>query len=251
MEKRLPSDQVHLWITKTKDASIPEVAESYRALITSEELSKVDRFLYEEDRIASLVARAMVRTVLAHYIGCRPEDICLSTSPTGKPRLADRPCPQFNLSHTRDLVVLAVSASIPVGVDTEMNRPIPDFLQIAERYFAREESETLTRLPPEDATARFYDLWMLKESYLKACGLGLHFPLKDCVFIPTFPTGHSFSTEISTRRPAELPKSRHALINMRAEGKIAITLLTDRNFSLKLFSGFPLGPWRQIEPSDL
>ena len=79
----------------------------------------------------------------------------------------------FNLSHTDKLIVMAVGLDGDIGVDAEFighERPV---LDVAHRYFSPSELEALFALPKTEQRSRFYDLWTLKEAYIKACGMGL------------------------------------------------------------------------------
>ncbi len=93
----------------------------------------------------------------------------------GKPVLpAD--CPHFNLSHSDDLALLAVSASGPVGIDLEQIRPDLEWMPLARRYFHLDEWQALTGLPPNQQREAFFAVWVRKEAWLKALGVGLGYP---------------------------------------------------------------------------
>jgi 4'-phosphopantetheinyl transferase len=87
----------------------------------------------------------------------------------------------FNISHAGDWAVMAVGHAIDVGVDIEdCRRGAP--LDLADRSFARSEAADLSRLPVAEQSSRFFELWTLKESYIKARGLGLAIPLDSFAF---------------------------------------------------------------------
>ena len=84
---------------------------------------------------------------------------------------------RFNLSHTRGLVACLVVRTVDAGVDVEHRRELRDRLKVAERFFSPIEVRELKQLPVEEQPRRFYELWTLKESYIKARGMGLAIPL--------------------------------------------------------------------------
>ena len=97
-----------------------------------------------------------------------------------KPRLKGAKGVEFNISHTKGLVVCAV-ADRALGVDTERIRPFKEGLMRrvcseSERGFVLEGRSEAAR------QERFFRLWTLKESYAKAIGRGLAFPLGDITF---------------------------------------------------------------------
>ena len=85
--------------------------------------------------------------------------------PTGKPECVDGP--PFSLAHSGGLVVCALAPHGRIGVDVELPRP-RDVGAIAERYFSSEESRWVGA-----ELRRFLRLWVLKEAYLKALGVGI------------------------------------------------------------------------------
>ena len=106
-----------------------------------------------------------------------PNAIAIATDTYGRPMLAARAGDlEFNLSHSGDAVLVGVSLH-PLGVDIELVRDVPDFLEIAKRHFAPSEVEELLRLAPEQRCESFYVTWTRKEALVKALGLGLSFPL--------------------------------------------------------------------------
>lgn len=171
---------VSVWCTDT-DACIREADLSrYSALMSPSEVMRNQRFFFERDRLTDLVARALVRTVLGRWLGIRPETICFEAGPRGKPELARDvhrgPRPFFNLTHSQGMVMLAVSNDRPVGIDVECtDRKAP--LELASRYFMASEARALFELPADMRANRFWALWTLKESLIKACGEGLHVPM--------------------------------------------------------------------------
>ena len=157
----------------------------YRELLTEEERRQELRFCLEVDRRRYLGTRALVRTALSRYVPIGPEAWRFSTDRYGRPRIvnADERAREiaFNVSHTDGLIVLAVTFDGMIGVDVEISlRPVG--LEVAERFFSRVEAAALTGLPANIRQARFFEYWTLKESYIKARGLGLSIPLDQFWF---------------------------------------------------------------------
>ena len=180
----LVSGQIDLWYTRTDQVG-PELALRYRALLTPQELSQHGRFHFEKDRHRYLVSQALSREVLSCYMPVAPEAWRFEADHYGKPQLVD-PAGlareiDFNISNTDGLVVFGIYRGKALGVDTEcMQREAP--LEVAERFFSAHESRCLRRLPPPDQALRFWELWTLKESYIKARGMGLSLPLDQFSF---------------------------------------------------------------------
>jgi 4'-phosphopantetheinyl transferase len=129
-----------------------------------------------EVRLQYLATRILCRRVLSHYAKIHPTEWRFAAGAHGKPRIA-RPRAfsslRFNLTHTRGLIVCLVSRAGEVGVDVEEISRKVDIVEIIRHFFARSEREMLDRLTGATRTRRFFELWVLKEAYLKARGRGL------------------------------------------------------------------------------
>lgn len=109
----------------------------------------------------------------------------------GKPHIAN-PSPntdlRFNLSHTNGLAVLALANNRELGVDVEYLGRQETNADIAERFFAPEEVLDFIAQPEQQKSMRFLEYWTLKESYIKAIGMGLSCPLESFAFRPATAT---------------------------------------------------------------
>ncbi len=190
----LESD-IHLWITHPQHIQDSEMLAQYRELLTEEEKIKQQRYKFENDRHSALVTRAFVRDLLSSYAATEPSDWCLKIGAKGKPEILDPPIPlRFNLSHTKDLIICAVTLNNDIGCDVESVGRSSDILAIANHYFSASETKELFSLPEREQRSRFFDYWTLKESFIKACGLGLFAtPLEDF----SFHIGRSCSTTMN------------------------------------------------------
>ena len=169
---------MQVWCASPADVAAPEAAARARALLTDAVLERVGRFHFARDRELGLATRALARRVLSRYDAVPPAAWRFVANAHGRPEIASPPSSlRFNLSNTAGLVVCAVARGDDVGVDVEdVGRAAP--LEVAERFFAPFEVAALNRLPPERRPLRFFEYWTLKESYIKARGLGLALPLE-------------------------------------------------------------------------
>ena len=176
-------NDIDLWLVNYQQIQDSAVLEQYAQFLSPEEAKRHERFTFSRDKQQFLVTRALVRWVLAQYLGLDdPGSLEFGASRNGKPELLIETTLQFNLTHTRGLIALAVMQVEPVGIDVEYLSRQADIVNLAERYFARKEAEDLLALPVAQWNERFYDLWTLKEAYLKACGTGLRTPLSEFCF---------------------------------------------------------------------
>jgi 4'-phosphopantetheinyl transferase len=174
--------RVDLWISSEAEVT-PALLDAYRAWLSPEEERRAQRFVREEDRRRFLLARGLARGVLAGYTGEAPSMLAFAAQSFGKPVLrattgAATP-PHFNLSHTRGLVVLAVSHEAELGVDVEAIDRNLEPRRLAGRHFSPSEREALAVATELQLHERFFELWTLKEAYAKALGQGLNLDLES------------------------------------------------------------------------
>jgi 4'-phosphopantetheinyl transferase len=180
-------DRVDVWTVRQDAPAVQARLASYFALLTEDERERRQRFAMEDDRVRFLLGRTLARTMLARYAPIAPRDWPIEIDERGRPELRRRPAGvpdlRFNLSHTPGLIACAVSIGREVGVDVEFvgRRIIHD--DIPERFFSAREVADLRALPIDAQSTVFFDYWTLKESYIKARGLGLALPLGQFTFL--------------------------------------------------------------------
>lgn len=176
MDLAADSRRIDLWCTYIGEIGDDPLLSRYEALLAGDERAKRARFRFLRDQRRYLVTRALVRTVLSRYAEVRPEDWSFATGPHGRPVIAaprTAAALEFNISHSADLVMLGVTSDRTLGIDTESITAREADIEGLDRYFAPEESAALLSLPPHARRRRFFELWTLKESYIKARGMGL------------------------------------------------------------------------------
>jgi 4'-phosphopantetheinyl transferase len=179
-------DEVYLWLAFPDQIRDHRLLVAYESILTDDEREKRARFHFESDRHRYLITRILVRTVLSRYAVVEPRDWIFATNDFGRPYIANlpraRPGLSFNISHTKDLILMAVTDGAAIGVDVENfgSRDLP--VGIADRHFAPDEVAALHSLPTAEQKRRFFDLWTLKESYIKARGMGVSISLDGFSF---------------------------------------------------------------------
>jgi 4'-phosphopantetheinyl transferase len=157
----------------------------YYSALLPEERRSINSLAFRRDRNERLLARVMVRKALSDLTGASPSLWRFRRNAHGRPEI-EAPSEyrhlNFSVSHAGGLVACLLSWRREVGVDVEPIEKIDDMFDIADRYFAASEADSLRALPYEDQCRRFVELWTLKESYLKARGSGLSTPLTEVVF---------------------------------------------------------------------
>lgn len=149
------------------------------------EEERLARFTRPEAAHLFLSGRILLRRALSERLGCAPQEVRLAENAWGKPALdpAHRSDWQFNLSHSHGWLALALSRAGAIGVDIEYTARRNPLGKLAARYFSRREQAWLAEVDGPAARERFFDIWTLKEGYIKAMGQGLAVTLEGFSFL--------------------------------------------------------------------
>ena len=182
-------DAIHLWSCFCDEITDSGLLSKYNSLMEEHEKTRHQRFHFEKHQHQYLVTRALVRTVLSLYADIEPDQWRFTKNQYGRPEISPLVPGQkpylnlrFNLSHADGLIICGVTTNREIGVDVENLTRSNDLLGIADRYFSSTEVKDLFSQPAYRQTQRFFDYWTLKESYIKARGMGLSLPLDQFSF---------------------------------------------------------------------
>ncbi|MBN9614883.1 MAG: 4'-phosphopantetheinyl transferase superfamily protein [Acidobacteriales bacterium] len=147
-------------------------------LLNSEERGRADSFFVEQDRRGFIVARALLRILIAAYCSCDPKEVEFQYGPYGKPKLVTPSYRSqdfgFNLSHSADSVVIALVTDAEIGVDIEeLSAGSSQSEVIADSCLNGEEVLRIKYLPVSTRARTLLRYWTHKEASLKAIGCGL------------------------------------------------------------------------------
>ena len=193
----LGARDVHVWRIRLDGGRAADLS----PLLSPDEQERANRFRFAENRQSYMVAHGMLRQILARYAGASAAALVFRTGEYGKPSLhaasGARPL-EFNLSHSGDYALLAVSRAGPVGVDVERWNAGIEHLELANHFFSPAEREALHGLATarEQMVAGFFAAWSRKEAYLKARGDGIAHGL------------HHFDVSLLPHEPARLIEDR-------------------------------------------
>ena len=162
----LAADEVHVWSLDLEDIAADD------ACLSPDERERAERIATQRHRQRFVTARSTMRRLLAQYLGCEPAWLVFTYGEHGKPALQESDL-SFNMSHSHEMVLYAVTRVRAVGIDVEWPRPKVAYEQIAERFFSLEEREALSAVATTEKKAAFYNIWTRKEAYIKARGDGI------------------------------------------------------------------------------
>lgn len=186
--RTLAAGEVDLW--KVELLQPHRVIAHLKNVLSADEIQRATRFKFDRHRRRFVVARAALRTILAGYLKIDSRKIVFAYQAHGKPKISDvqnRHRVTFNLSHSNEIAVWAVTKARAIGVDVEYrDRRLSDADRIARRFFSAREAAQFLQVPVSQKNEAFFNCWTRKEALIKAIGAGLTFPLRsfDVAFLP-------------------------------------------------------------------
>ena len=249
---------VDLWLCDL-GATIDDATRScYLALLDPEERSRWQRLRASHHRDRFLSSHALLRSVLAGYLGREPGALRFVHGKYGKPSLEPdagaSAALSFNLSHSGGRALLAVCRDGgALGVDVERWRADRRFAALARRNFAPEEQQALDAMSGSELERAFYRIWTLKEAYVKARAAGLSMPLQGFLF--RFGAGGALS--LAVRPGADARPGRWACAGFELPGGYSAAVVHEcpeeqgAGPGPRWHAASPLRSWRPIEVPTL
>jgi 4'-phosphopantetheinyl transferase len=188
----LREGEVNVWpLHLTATDSLTRI---FEAMLGPEESDRVARFAFDRLRGPYILSHGALRILLGRQLGMEPREVRLQYGTKGKPALDPSHRLSFNMSHSGEFGLFALTWDCDVGVDVEHIRPVKDLAAIANRFFCPEEATDLMSLSPEQREKAFFLCWTRKEAYIKAIGEGMHVPLDSfrVTFLPGSPVQLSY-----------------------------------------------------------
>lgn len=165
---QLDGNDVDVWC-----ADLVAAGADLRGALSGAERERAARYVRAEDGVRWAHARGILRALLARYADVDPGALDFEEGPHGKLRLAGEDRLRFNLSHSGDVLLVAVALDREVGVDVELPRRATDHVAIARRILGDAEAERLQALDPRQREREFLRAWVRWEAVLKCRGTGI------------------------------------------------------------------------------
>ncbi|MGB1973375.1 MAG: 4'-phosphopantetheinyl transferase family protein [Vibrio toranzoniae] len=182
---------IDLWLCSLSDLDEDtDHVSRLKQKLTADEVAKVERYRMPSSQAQALYVRSCLRAILSRYSCLQPEEWRFEYGEKGKPSLVEKQQIEtglnFNISHSKEHLLIAVCQTkgqpLQLGVDIEHARSSTNIAAIMKHYFSEFEINDLLELDDVSQRERFFDLWALKESYIKATGKGLATSLKSFSF---------------------------------------------------------------------
>jgi 4'-phosphopantetheinyl transferase len=177
--RQLRDEEIQVWHAELASLPVPETC---NVMLSKDESERAGRFRFDSDRRRFTYCRALLRTLLASYLGVPPAELRFQYSHYGKPSLAGDFAAsniRFNVSHSGSTAIFAFTRDRAIGVDVEHITSDIEVETLADRFFSRAERLSLAQIAPEHKNEAFFNCWVRKEAFVKAKGEGLSLRLDE------------------------------------------------------------------------
>ena len=158
----LCDDEIDLWIVQLNRSPI---SDSWH-LLSADEQNRAGRFGFEVDKVCFANGRSALRRIFGGYLDARPESLRFQYNAHGKPELSQAPeAIPFNVTHSREIALIASVRNISIGVDLEAVRNDLSIEDLAEGILSRRELERFRTTPPDAQQLEVFKTWVVKEAF--------------------------------------------------------------------------------------
>ncbi|MGP8270505.1 MAG: 4'-phosphopantetheinyl transferase family protein [Terracidiphilus sp.] len=179
----MDKEPLNLWCAYPDDLIADEVAQACANLLSDDELARWQSFKFDRHAREFLATHALARIALSHHHSLAPQAWRFSLNSYGKPAAEPECGLRFNLSNSPGMVVCLIASGAEVGVDVEPCARAGKIAELAPEVLSPLELAQLEALREDEKLDRALRLWTLKESYMKARGMGLSLPMKKFSFL--------------------------------------------------------------------
>jgi 4'-phosphopantetheinyl transferase len=174
----LGAGEAHVWRASLNQNA--KIIANLAALLSEDEYKRAMRYRRPVDRDRFIAGRGILRKIISAYLALAPGELRFTYNEYGRPTVSDdqnNVALNFNLSHSAELALYAITRGRVVGIDIEYIREDFATLEIAEQFFSTNEVAALKSLPTDQRTIGFFNCWSRKEAFIKAKGMGVSYPL--------------------------------------------------------------------------
>lgn len=185
MKLHILENEIHLWYTRHSTLLDDRIYHLYTSWLSTAETERLNNYQIASKKKGYLISRALLRSVFSRYYPINmPADWLFAENDYGKPYISNYPALsekiEFNLSHSNDITILALTNNGSIGIDCECMCCDPFANDSAlELFLSNEEIYYINKFEARERRLMLFKMWTLKEAFVKAIGVGMHLPLNS------------------------------------------------------------------------
>jgi 4'-phosphopantetheinyl transferase len=218
-------------------------------LLDQVERSRHDTYHRAADRARFLTGRVVTKSIVAAALDIPVTSVVLDSTCAdcgknhGKPKVVAPPgfagtLPELSISHSGDLVGVAVTDGLPVGLDVEQERDV-QIDGLVRMTLSPAELESFETVREPDRDAAFFTYWARKEAVLKATGKGLAVPMTKITLAPWDQPPRLLASQASE---VDIQRMRLAPLDPARGYRACVAVIAD--------PGFPSDGWVAVHDGD-
>ncbi|GAA0736787.1 4'-phosphopantetheinyl transferase family protein [Clostridium oceanicum] len=153
-----------------------------KRFLTNKEKNKLEKFVFEDDRKRYILSHGLLNYIFSDALGISIKNIKFYLGDKGKPKIKNKYKINYNISHSKELILIGFSKEKEIGIDVEKVYYNIDYKEISEAFFHPYDLLCYSNKSKIDEIKSFFKIWVVKEAYTKALGTGLSRSL-DTFFI--------------------------------------------------------------------
>ncbi len=165
------SKEIHIWTGSYQSSE--ELFERMVSVVSPSEIQRANAFHFNRDRQNYVQSHCLLRLLLSLYTGVCAQKIDFEFGAYGKPFLKDASTIRFNMSHTKEMIAVAVTSDSDVGIDIEKPGHLDGVENLARQFMSDTELREMSCLEPGLRNSYLYRCWVNKEALVKASGRGI------------------------------------------------------------------------------
>ena len=159
----LEQDEVHVWHGRMESAHVLRLTQ----VLAPDEWRKAQQFHSPRDRRCHIIGRGILRFLIGHLLAIRPEAVRFRCNRFGKPYVSNAQNTRgvdFSVSHSADLLLIALTTNRQIGLDVERVRADLDVDCIVRSFFSASEIAEFAAMPSIAKNEAFFRGWCRKEA---------------------------------------------------------------------------------------
>jgi 4'-phosphopantetheinyl transferase len=244
-------DDIHLYSIAISEVCNKDFLDHAMGFLDVDELQALEQIRCNKRQVEYLATRALVRVMLSRHTGLNPKIFKFLKNQYGKPEILYPTIPtlDFSISHSMDFIICACVFNAKIGVDIENTNRAVDAVALANQLFSADEYSWLSKTPPLQQQSYFFDYWTLKESYIKAQGMGFSLPLESFSFClePMSQKNYKYFKNIHLNSGNFTDKNWHFWLLAPSVYKMAISLFRSSKGAYSLIT-YRVAAWDSMVP---
>ena len=176
------SNEVHIWFVDIDGIHVDTT--NLKQYFSEIDIQRFQSISTKDKKEKTIKRQYTLLKILSYYLHSEFNEISLGYAEYEKPYLSsdcNNKHLQFNTSNSYNFMMVGITVDNEIGVDIEKIRTTVDYEKLIKKFFSEKEKEVFFQMDEDKQEQTFFQWWTMKESVIKAIGLGMHLPIHSFV----------------------------------------------------------------------